>query len=331
MIWLAYIFLCRDIEVACDEKVVRDLETEERRAYSTALLNCSVHRRSIAACPLAFGEVGVKARIQNVMDYKKPAFWIVLIDVVVCIAVAVCFLNDPISDRSENVSADSRESAISEAILANYAGDRYDGGIRVESHKVIGDSVLGEIGGRPKTETIYLMVLYQEYSDYAGSLEEISGSYIPTAITFHVDSSGKYTLQEYWEPRDGSYYDDDIREKFPLLAQMKAFNHEAYIDELEAECLSKAQKIAERRDSLEEIHVSTEDGGVPLSELERIKDKLSGYMVEYKIATLDANEMTGMLDVELYERVEGLEELISQYLDLKYVKISMFEGELRLT
>jgi len=95
LIWVAYILLCRDIEMACDEKVIRDLELEEKKAYSTALLNCSVKRHMIAACPLAFGEVGVKARVKSVLNYKKPAFWVIVIAVIVCIAVAICFLTDP--------------------------------------------------------------------------------------------------------------------------------------------------------------------------------------------------------------------------------------------
>ena len=57
ILWGAYILLCRDIEAACDEKVIKHMEREEKRAYSTALLRCSVHRRRIMACPLAFGEV----------------------------------------------------------------------------------------------------------------------------------------------------------------------------------------------------------------------------------------------------------------------------------
>lgn len=93
--WLAYILLCRDIEAACDEKVIRDMPMDDRRAYSTALLNCSIRRRSIAACPLAFGEVGVKERVKSVMHYKKPAFWVVVTAVVLGIVMAVCFLTNP--------------------------------------------------------------------------------------------------------------------------------------------------------------------------------------------------------------------------------------------
>ena len=95
VLWVAYILLCRDIEAACDEKVIQDMEKDERRAYSTALLNCSIHRRRIAACPLAFGETGVKDRVKSVMNYKKPAFWVIMIVLIICIVVAVCFLTNP--------------------------------------------------------------------------------------------------------------------------------------------------------------------------------------------------------------------------------------------
>ena len=95
MMWLAYVLLCRDIELACDEKVVKELDKDQRADYSQALLACSVNRRMIAACPLAFGEVGVKERVKSVMNYKKPAFWVIVISVIACIVVAVCFLTNP--------------------------------------------------------------------------------------------------------------------------------------------------------------------------------------------------------------------------------------------
>ena len=99
--WLAYILFCRDIEAACDEKVVRELGDDCKTAYSRALLQCSVPRRMITACPLAFGETGVKGRIKSVLNYKKPAFWVVLAAVLVSIAVAVCFLTDPKTDTEQ--------------------------------------------------------------------------------------------------------------------------------------------------------------------------------------------------------------------------------------
>ena len=100
LLWLGYILLCRDIELACDERVIREMGSEQRADYTQALVSCSVSRRSIAACPLAFGEVGVKTRVKSVMNYKKPAFWIILASALICAAAAVCFLTDPKTERS---------------------------------------------------------------------------------------------------------------------------------------------------------------------------------------------------------------------------------------
>ena len=98
LMWLAYVLLCRDIELACDEKVIKELGNEQRGDYTQALVACSVNRRMIVACPLAFGEVSVKERVKSVMNYKKPAFWVIIISVIVCVGVAVCFLTNPKQD-----------------------------------------------------------------------------------------------------------------------------------------------------------------------------------------------------------------------------------------
>ena len=98
LMWMAYVLLCRDIELACDEKVIKELGNEQRGDYTQALVACSINRRMIAACPLAFGEVSVKERVKSVMNYKKPAFWVIIISVIVCVGVAVCFLTNPKQD-----------------------------------------------------------------------------------------------------------------------------------------------------------------------------------------------------------------------------------------
>ena len=100
LMWLAYVLLCRDIELACDEKVIKELGNEQRADYTQALVACSVNRRMIAACPLAFGEVGVKERVKSVMNYKKPAFWIVILASISCAALAVCFLTNPVTKNT---------------------------------------------------------------------------------------------------------------------------------------------------------------------------------------------------------------------------------------
>ena len=104
LLWLAYILLCRDIEMACDEKVINSLGDQGKIGYSEALLECSMPRYLIAACPLAFGEVGVKERVKSVLNYKKPAFWIVLTAMIASVTAAVCFLTDPVTEPEAPVS-----------------------------------------------------------------------------------------------------------------------------------------------------------------------------------------------------------------------------------
>ena len=97
-LWLAYTLLCRDIELACDERVIRTMDESAVKTYSTVLLACSMPRKAVITCPLAFGEIGVKERVRNALHYKKPAFWVVAASVAVCVVVAVCFLTNPPTD-----------------------------------------------------------------------------------------------------------------------------------------------------------------------------------------------------------------------------------------
>lgn len=98
LLWVAYILLCRDIELACDEKVMKEQGEAYKKPYAEALINCSVPRRMIAACPLAFGEVNVKNRIKSILNYKKPAFWIIVVSLVAVAVAAVCLLTNPVDD-----------------------------------------------------------------------------------------------------------------------------------------------------------------------------------------------------------------------------------------
>ena len=358
LMWLAYALLCRDIELACDEKVIKELGNEQRADYTQALVACSVGRRMIAACPLAFGEVGVKERVKSIMNYKKPTFLIMAFAVMACLIVAICFLTNPnksphnpiilptaaeidsidittldgsqvsYSDREwieqflavvtqaqattresiqdvpnvdiygkvdiannggvttffyyvdeekfcieqpyegiyetdvnidslvkgiessqasygEISAIDDLDNAISAAILDHYRKDDSDGLIHVESHVLLANETMS---GTPqfgadnhmKKTTVYLLVFHEKYSTYGGTLEAVGGSYGPAALTFTISDSGEYILEEYWEPRDGGYYADDIRDKFPGTSADDALNDQAYIEDLEAQNYSKA-------------------------------------------------------------------------------------------
>ena len=122
--WLSYVLLCRDIELACDEKVIRELGNEQRADYTQALVACSINRRTIAACPLAFGEVGVKERVKSVMNYQKPAFGIVILAVIACVGVAVCFLTNPIT-ADDHFGAEIYEPTPIEQIDEKYDNEEF--------------------------------------------------------------------------------------------------------------------------------------------------------------------------------------------------------------
>ncbi len=154
LVWVAYILLCRDIESACDEKVIKNMNTEARQVYATALLECSMRKNYIAACPLAFGELGVKDRVKNTMSYKKPAFWVVISAVIICVTVAALFLSSPqvfLGDTSETVS--DEESALIENPASDfeYEVNEAENGIIIIKYIGISENVVipAEIDGLP--------------------------------------------------------------------------------------------------------------------------------------------------------------------------------------
>jgi len=163
LMWLAYVMLCRDIELACDEKVIAKLANEQRADYTEALVACSVNRRMIAACPLAFGEVGVKDRVKSIMNYQKPAFWIIVTALVLCVVVAVCFLTNPLEDSWIKVT----HGAASVELECNFASpinayaiyeDIYESGELVSSEAIVFDNFQNEGGATPRRTTFSLSV-----------------------------------------------------------------------------------------------------------------------------------------------------------------------------
>lgn len=111
LVWVAYILFCRDIELACDEKVVKGLDGAARADYSQALLSCAAPKRAVAACPLAFGEGNIKTRVKSALHYRKPAFWVAAAAVLAVVIVAVCFLTNPRSERGSLVWAQKLNAA----------------------------------------------------------------------------------------------------------------------------------------------------------------------------------------------------------------------------
>lgn len=237
VIWIGYILLCRDIESACDEKVLMNMGESIKKSYSTALINCSVPQKVITACPLAFGEIGVKSRVKSVLHYKKPAFWIVVAAVISCIGVGVCFLTNPIttvgSELSDVLEDDELAAFIDSQIIAR---NHYE---KSEKYYCCADYDILGIEEKSDRITVYMWVLYGEYLNENG-LEMMSGNHIPTVIT--VEKKEEYQLVEYWEPRDGEYYGTDIRAKFPKQLWAKALDSQRNIAKQSAILEKKAKE-----------------------------------------------------------------------------------------
>ena len=211
LLWLGYVLLCRDIEAACDQRVIRDMDVPLRKAYSETLLACSAPRHLISACPLAFGETGVKSRIKSVLNYKKPAFWLIIVAVVATIVAAVCLLTNPKPVVSDELDAYLTHVILEQNYSEEHTGDAYP----TEAHTVFGTRK------KDGKLTVYAMVLYEEYYlDDLGELQVQSGSHIPTAITVDMEGSA-YSLVEYWIPGDGTHYLPDMKEKFPFIYRIQ--------------------------------------------------------------------------------------------------------------
>lgn len=299
LVWVAFVLSARDMEMSCDEAVIRRAGEGIRAAYSASLLTLATGRRIIAGTPLAFGEGDTKGRIRNLANWKRPAFWVILICLILCIVLTVCLLTNPVEDNemaegntwyfgtvvdsamsvvnegdhegrsyitihcddgeerllwlgqfcekpeeilgkyvmvrstieqdtglpiaiditiSEPAIRESMDEAIHQAILAHHSG-KYLGGQCQTAHFYQLSSeetgIVTDSGVRFQSEiSVYGIVLYQEYNLTNGILEDVSGSRIPTVLTFSVDKDGKLVLTEYWEPRDGMLYASDIKAKF---------------------------------------------------------------------------------------------------------------------
>lgn len=118
LVWLAYALFCRDIELACDERVIRRLPVSGRADYSQALLDLSRPHHGVGACPLAFGESAVKGRVKSVLTYKRPAFWLIMLAALLCIGAAVCFLTDPKAEADDSVPSYASDYGIPITVTA---------------------------------------------------------------------------------------------------------------------------------------------------------------------------------------------------------------------
>ena len=204
-VWVAYILFCRDLELACDESAVRDLTLEERKSYSYALLSCSMQRRLVTVCPLAFGEVGVKKRVKEILNYKKPKFWILLAAVVVCGIVAVCFLTDPKDGTTvimTNEAGNSEAGAeADDAVLATEAAKQQEALSALQAEQEAIDAKQAELAATEQEKAAANTAwMYLENSSYSGFFA--AKGYVAYAQV-EMDGTPIFLVS------DGSYQDGD--------------------------------------------------------------------------------------------------------------------------
>ncbi|MBR4779752.1 MAG: hypothetical protein IK014_00165 [Lachnospiraceae bacterium] len=190
LMWVAYILLSGDIEAACDEKVIENMDRSERAAYSQALLNCGKHERRFSVCPLSFGETGVKGRVKSILNYKKPAFWIMIVALAACVIVGICFLTNP---KAKGDSEGNDMSGI-EALIRDYDNDKnsileLD---RTELQKLYGEptsELNGLLGGEVyQTESGEgLMVYYDNESQKVSNIDRYTTVSIVKAPSYEED------------------------------------------------------------------------------------------------------------------------------------------------
>ncbi len=201
--WAAYILFCRDIELACDEKVIHELDEAEKKSYSSVLLSCSMQRRVVMSCPLAFGEIAVKERVKFVLNYKKPAFWLLSVSISICIIMAFCFLTNPVTGNEENdiISLEDNEYVTQNSDVEWWTYDEYAEWLENEKK-----DLPGIIGSRSWTPSTGWYTWTQEKVDetiaqYEDILQQIKAGYKISKI---VNGSSDIMLMQGTEAGDNN-------------------------------------------------------------------------------------------------------------------------------
>ncbi len=210
VMWAAYILFCRDIESACDEKVIRDMSVEYKKGYSIALLECSVHHRTIMTCPVAFGEVGVKTRVKSVLNYRRPAKIFVVIAIVISIIVSFCFITTPKvrvgalseGDKISNVLSDGDSVAFTNENTKYMAQVYFDGQDKTNATYFTVENVdTGELINNLTIDH------YENLTDNAIYAVDITfdGNF-DLVIPYHMNGEGDQTFSAYvWDVAEGQF------------------------------------------------------------------------------------------------------------------------------
>ena len=274
LVWLGYILLCRDLEMACDEAVVKEMEVTERKAYSAALLACSAKGHTIAACPVAFGEVSVKERIGNVLNYRKPKFWIILIAILAVVIVAVCFLTSPVQNN-----------------LLTFSGLSADQITRADLQYV---ATVRSMSGERELEALVDVLKSVRFArDTEAGLTIPSGEAVQHCIVLH---HGEESVTLYFENDYSIVYNEDCNE-------IRQIENPQILQDYMA---TATERMAERATSGEPFAAMGEPwkwtANVTLDAIETAKYGLSEVDMDGTDA-YEKNESTGTLPVERFAEI----------------------------
>ena len=271
LVWVAYIMFCKDIELACDEKVVKTMDVAEVKEYSNTLLECSISRKLIVAAPLAFGEVAVKSRIKSVLNYKKPTFWVIIVSIVISVVIGIGFMTNPTTKNKNNSSNEAEENSeigisdvtdTADITETNDSTGSNDTVVKMTLEEIISDAIqnknidfahggkldlfdsyrIVDVEEKDGKEIYYLHFMCRGYECKEGLINPVSALISSAVVTVGIDNYGSYVLEEYWEPRSGSEYVSDIRDKCPDNIEDEMINNHSNTYELDFACDRKATK-----------------------------------------------------------------------------------------
>lgn len=227
-VWLMYVLACRDVELACDEAVLRGIGEEGRAGYARALLSMEERRGLLPALRVSFGSNRTEERIKAIMKFRKRSIAALVLAAVLTLGFAACAVSGP-------ALPEGVESAVYDAVM-NYNKFAHAGGnypctdIRVLGYDTSGDRT-----------TVYAMVLYESYTLRGGVLTRAAAAHGACAITLEKEADGGYCAVDYRVPGSGEQYARDVKEIFPLRVRAAALNKEKYIYEQEAACRRQAE------------------------------------------------------------------------------------------
>ena len=219
LVWVAYVLLCRDIEAACDERVICKMTYEQRQSYSATLLHYSIKRRRIAACPVAFGETGIKGRIKNVMNYKKPTALLLVISILLSVLLAGCFLTDPVQEQLQDQSSvTTEEQKNMDALVDQIASKFWDldlDSLHPDYYRLIDAQAREELMAYGDTALDYLVNRLRNTQSNVHNIKEQIMVYLCEDLAKVVPTEKRY--QQEWATVPGmwlTYFDKTNADKY---------------------------------------------------------------------------------------------------------------------